>query len=49
MSKLTEGKVRRIKKSLRRGVTQKVIAERFGVTRGTISSINNGKTWRHVQ
>lgn len=48
-SKLTPDKVRAIREQLSWGDKQKVVAERFGVTQGCISSINQGKTWKHVQ
>lgn len=47
--KLTDGKVREIKRRLASGETQKTIAQEFGVSRHTISDINCSATWLHVQ
>lgn len=48
-SKLTENDVIKIKKMLSEGVmTQKEIAKTVGISRVTITNINNRKTWRHV-
>lgn len=48
-SKLVEGQVSEILRLIDSGVTQKKIAVMFGVSGSTISSINLGKKWRHVQ
>ena len=49
MSKLTEKAVReiRIRHSFRK-VTQKMLAEEYNVSLGTIESIIGGHTWKHV-
>ncbi len=47
-SKLTETKVRVIRKLLSTGLRQKDIAARFGVKQTVISSIKLRKTWRHI-
>jgi transcriptional regulator with XRE-family HTH domain len=44
-AKLTENQVKEIFLSAE---PQEILAERFGVTRTTISEIQTGKTWRHV-
>ena len=49
MAKLTEQDVRYIKVFLAAGAKQRVIARNFGVTQVTISNINTGKTWSHVE
>ena len=49
MSKLSEKDVRQVRQLLRQGhLTQKEIAERFGVGRANISSIHRGKSWSHI-
>lgn len=46
---LNEEKVREIKYFIEHsGLTQKRIAEHFGVTQSVISNIKNGITWNHV-
>lgn len=44
-SKLTEVDVRSIRRLLGQGLTQQSIADRFGVSRRTVSDINLGKKW----
>lgn len=48
-SKLTKANVIIIKQLLKNGRSHKEIANQFNVCRGTISSINSGKTWSHVK
>lgn len=48
-AKLTEKKVRAIKKLRRTGATLDAIAEKFGVTKQSIAGIVSGKTWTHVK
>ena len=48
VSKLKKVKVLDIRKRAAAGETQASIAEDYGVTPNTISSIVNRKTWRHV-
>lgn len=47
-AKLTDGDVRTIRRERAAGVTQKELQARFGVSQGTISHIDSGKSWRHV-
>jgi len=48
-AKLTEATVREIRSTYAAGgVTQKELAERFGVSRESVWNILNGKTWSHV-
>ena len=47
-SKLTEAAVIEIRAALAAGETHLDIAERFGVSRPTVTFISTGKTWRHV-
>lgn len=48
-SKLTDGKVRIIRKLLEKGsATRKQLAIRFGVCLGTIRLVHVGKNWKHV-
>lgn len=50
MSKLNEGDVIEIKKLLSEGVlTQQKIADMFNISRRTIGSIKDGKTWGHIK
>lgn len=48
LAKLDEQKVREIKIALANGEVGKKLAEKYGVATTQISSIKNGKTWRHV-
>lgn len=48
-AKLDEVKVAEIKAELRIGVSQRKLADRFGVSSGTISNINVGRYWSHVE
>ncbi len=47
-SKLTEEDVVSIRKMLRDGIKQRLIAPIYQVTQMTVSDINRCKTWRHV-
>jgi hypothetical protein len=47
--KLTEEKVRLIKMLLKKGNTQRSIAEVFKVSEAAINMINTGRTWRWVE
>ena len=49
LAKLTRGDVLSIFEMRRKGKTQKEIAEEFRVTTANISSVLNGKTWKHVR
>jgi len=44
-AKLTEQDVHEIRQMLKGGIFQRVIAEKYGVTRATIGAINTGKSW----
>ena len=48
MVKLTNVKVRKIKRLLAQGLTQEKIGQRFGVVRSNISQIRMGETWTHI-
>jgi hypothetical protein len=48
ISKLDEEAVLLIKQLFVAGLSNQEIANRFGVARGTISKIRDGKTWKHV-
>ncbi|EHP9877538.1 HNH endonuclease [Escherichia coli] len=48
LSVLTKEKVLEIVRLIDCGITHKAIAELFGVSRNTISSLNNGYSWSHV-
>lgn len=47
-AKLTEDDVRQIRSEQKRGVLQKELAERFGVSRAAICLIINRKHWPHI-
>ena len=47
-SKLTDDKIREIKKMLNEGHKQIDIGKQFGVEQTTISSIKMGRSWKHV-
>jgi len=47
-SKLTESDIPKIRKLLESGLSQNKIANKFGVTRGTIKGIKSGRSWTHV-
>ena len=47
-TKLTSDQVRDIRAAIVNGATHKQMADRFGVSRTSISAIIRGKTWRHV-
>lgn len=47
-SRLTVDQVVEIKLLRRQGISQYVLAERFGVHQATISLIDTGKTWHHI-
>jgi lambda repressor-like predicted transcriptional regulator len=48
MAKLDDGKVVRIRLLHKWGMTCADLSRKFGVTNGTMSSVLNRKTWRHV-
>lgn len=53
MSKLNEAQVAEIRQTASRrgrkdGVKQKVLAEKYGVSLGTISLVANSNTWKHL-
>jgi Holliday junction resolvase RusA-like endonuclease len=47
-ARLNEAKVRDIRLSVRAGATQRALAEKYGVSSGTIAEAVNGRTWGHV-
>lgn len=47
-ARLSAQQVIAIRDSIKSGVTQRALAEQFGVARRTIGSIAEGKSWRHV-
>jgi hypothetical protein len=49
MSKLQEADVPIIRDLLRAGLSERRIAARFGVTRNTITSIKQKRSWRHIR
>lgn len=49
ISKLTENDIPVVRQLLADGLSQDVVAKRFGVSQVAISQIALGKTWRHVQ
>lgn len=49
LAKLTESDIPRIREMRSRGWTHKSIGISFGVSKGTIEGIINGRTWTHVE
>ena len=49
MAKLTDKKVRKIRKLHAEGISNPKIAKRYKVTKETIGHIVNRKTWKHVE
>lgn len=47
-AKLNDNDVRGIRKLIEDGISQREIAQRYGVAQSQIYSIKNGKTWRRV-
>lgn len=47
-AKLTDAKVRKIRKLYSKGHSQRALAEEFGVAQSAVSSVVNNKTWTHV-
>jgi hypothetical protein len=47
-ARLTEQDVRRVRILLAAGMTQRSVAEMFGVSAGAISDIATGRNWAHV-
>lgn len=47
-AKLTESDVHQIRILRKQGFTQKVVAERFQVSRSTINHIDSDRTWSHI-
>jgi hypothetical protein len=48
-ARLSDSTVALIRLHIAKGEELSAIAPRFGVTRGTISKIKHGRTWRHVK
>ncbi len=48
MAKLTESDVKEIRRLLSEKVTQRKIAEKFGVDQSAIHLIGARKTWKHL-
>jgi hypothetical protein len=46
VARLTEEDVRFIRRSA--GVAARIIAEKIGVSRGTVEAVRDGRTWTHV-
>lgn len=46
--KLTDEKVREIRRLYREGMYQRDIAIKYGITQGNVSSIIRGATWSHI-
>jgi uncharacterized protein YerC len=47
-AKLTEAQVHEIRRLLKAGYTQQVVALKFNTGQGTISAIARGRTWKHI-
>lgn len=48
VTKLTEDDVRQIKSLAKDGISQREIAERFGVHKSTVGGVLAGRTWREI-
>lgn len=48
-AKLTEKKVREIKRKLARGIQKRQLARRYKVSQSTIGKIEHGRIWKHVR
>lgn len=48
LTKLTDEIVTQIRKEYSEGSTQRQLARKYGVVRGTIAFITQGKTWKHL-
>lgn len=48
-AKMTEVLVGDIRARVAAGETQKSLCKEYGITKGTMSYLVNGKTWRHVE
>lgn len=48
-AKLTEDRVREIKRRLADDEKGRTIAAEFGITEATVSNIKHGRSWRHIQ
>lgn len=48
LSKLDDDKIRQIRKLHSEGISQRVIAKKFGITQPNVGYITRGETWRHV-
>ncbi|MFD4912850.1 hypothetical protein ACFWNR_06460 [Streptomyces virginiae] len=47
-AKLTEGEVRQIRALLAQGMLHREIAGQFGISRGTVSDIHRGRSWKNL-
>lgn len=47
-AKLTDQQAHEILRLLKTGIQGKIVAERFGVSRATVSEIKNGRHWKHI-
>lgn len=47
-AKLNGDKVRQIRQLYKGGMSQRRIADKFGISRGTVEPIVKGETWRHI-
>ena len=45
---LTEVKINEIKEFIKSGLTQRVVADKYGISSSTVSNVIRGKTWKHV-
>ena len=49
IAKLSEEKIREIRKHLSKGMKQYEVAKLFGVTKGLISQVHRRLIWKHVK
>jgi len=48
-AKMTEGKVRKARAQRAAGASVKQLAENYGISQGTMSTLLSGKAWKHVK
>jgi predicted DNA-binding protein (UPF0251 family) len=47
-AKLTEADVEQIRQDAAHGMTQRAIADAYGISQGLVSGIVNGRRWKHA-
>jgi hypothetical protein len=47
--RLSESKVRLIRKRIAEGIPQRTIAKEFGIAPSTVSAVKSGQNWGHIK